>query len=240
MCGYRVRCPVPALRSPAAFVWCSLCGAGPSREERRVLRRAVRGRQGGRAPHDTAGGDGDDAPGAWVSLIGRRFEVDRCRPRQVQQVPGREVGDEQAGPLVEVQVAERIDSIVPPASEEVRRALCHARQVIQAVAEQPSSPQALEAFNGLLTHGRRQRVLTAAAPLSRVVVDSPKWMVPWLAADEYVDLLLTRPDRIKRCMHPECVLWYLDTSRSGTRRWCSMSVCGNRTKATRHYQRQTG
>jgi predicted RNA-binding Zn ribbon-like protein len=130
-------------------------------------------------------------------------------------------------------------SVVPPASEEVRRALRHARQVIQDVAEQPSSPQALDAFNSLLVHGRHQRMLTAAAPVDRVVMDSPEWTVPWLAADEYVDLLLTRPDRIKHCVHPECVLWYLDTSRSGTRRWCSMSVCGNRIKATRHYQRRT-
>lgn len=135
------------------------------------------------------------------------------------------------------------DGAVPPtpasASEEVRHALRHARQVIRAVAEQPSDPEALEAFNGLLSHGRRERRLTTAAPVARVVIDSPEWTVPWLAADEYVDLVLTCPDRIKRCVHPECVLWYLDTSRSGTRRWCSMSVCGNRTKATRHYQRRT-
>jgi predicted RNA-binding Zn ribbon-like protein len=131
------------------------------------------------------------------------------------------------------------DSTVPPASEEVRRALCQARQVIQAVAEQPSAPQALDAFNRLLKHGRRERMLTAAAPAALVVVDSPEWTVPWLAAEEYVDLLLTCPDRVKRCVHPECVLWYLDTSRSGTRRWCSMSGCGNRAKATRHYRRQT-
>jgi hypothetical protein len=94
------------------------------------------------------------------------------------------------------------DSIVPPASEEVRSALRQARQVIQAVAERPSSPQALDAFNRLLAHGRRERMLTAAAPVDRVVMDSPEWTVPWLAADECVELLLTRPDRIKRCVHP--------------------------------------
>jgi predicted RNA-binding Zn ribbon-like protein len=131
------------------------------------------------------------------------------------------------------------DSIVPPASEEARHALRHARQVIQAVAEQPSSPQALDAFNRLLKHGHRERMLASAAPVARLVIDSPEWTVPWLAADEYVDLLLNSPDRIKHCRHPECVLWYLDTSRSGTRQWCSMSVCGNRAKATRHYQRRT-
>ncbi|OPX12458.1 CGNR zinc finger domain-containing protein, partial [Gordonia sp. i37] len=48
------------------------------------------------------------------------------------------------------------------------------------------------------------------------------------------------PDRIRQCQHPQCVLWYLDTSRSGTRRWCSMAICGNRTKARRHQQAQAG
>lgn len=131
------------------------------------------------------------------------------------------------------------DSVVSPASEETARALRHARQVIRSVAERPSSSQALDAFNRLLRRGRRERVLTATAPLTRVVVDSPEWTVPWLAADEYVDLVATRPGRVKQCVHPDCVLWYLDTSRSGTRRWCSMSLCGNRAKATRHYRRRT-
>jgi predicted RNA-binding Zn ribbon-like protein len=130
-------------------------------------------------------------------------------------------------------------SVVPPASEEVLHALRQARQVIQDVAEQPASPPALDSFNRLLAHGHRDRMLTTTTPVDRVIVDSLEWTVPWLAADEYVDLLLSRPDRIKRCVHPACVLWYLDTSRSGTRRWCSMSICGNRTKAVRHYQRRT-
>jgi predicted RNA-binding Zn ribbon-like protein len=34
------------------------------------------------------------------------------------------------------------------------------------------------------------------------------------------------------------VLWFHDTTRSGTRRWCSMTACGNRLKARRHYRRQ--
>lgn len=78
--------------------------------------------------------------------------------------------------------------------------------------------------------------MDTAGPASSVTIDDPAWLVPWLAAETYLDLLTTRPDRIRQCQRPQCVLWYLDTSRSGTRRWCSMAVCGNRTKAQRHHR----
>jgi predicted RNA-binding Zn ribbon-like protein len=32
-------------------------------------------------------------------------------------------------------------------------------------------------------------------------------------------------------------LWLYDTTRNSTRRWCSMTTCGNRAKAQRHYDR---
>ena len=41
---------------------------------------------------------------------------------------------------------------------------------------------------------------------------------------------LGRPDRIRTCSAGDCGVMYLDTSRSGTRTWCSMSRCGNRHK----------
>jgi predicted RNA-binding Zn ribbon-like protein len=37
-------------------------------------------------------------------------------------------------------------------------------------------------------------------------------------------------DRLKLCAQPICAMLFLDTSRSGQRRWCSMNVCGNREK----------
>lgn len=36
---------------------------------------------------------------------------------------------------------------------------------------------------------------------------------------------------IRKCAWPTCALYFLDTSRKGDRRWCSMSGCGNRAKA---------
>jgi predicted RNA-binding Zn ribbon-like protein len=37
--------------------------------------------------------------------------------------------------------------------------------------------------------------------------------------------------RIRRCSGTGCTLIFVDTSRPGRRRWCSMERCGNRTKA---------
>ncbi|OAP40564.1 hypothetical protein AU381_01235 [Sinorhizobium glycinis] len=43
------------------------------------------------------------------------------------------------------------------------------------------------------------------------------------------------PDRLKIC--PNCEWLFLDRSRNRSRTWCDMAVCGNRTKAKRHYRR---
>lgn len=49
-----------------------------------------------------------------------------------------------------------------------------------------------------------------------------------------------RPGRLRPCANGECRLFLLDRSRGGTGRWCSMSGCGNRMKARRHYSRTVG
>lgn len=36
---------------------------------------------------------------------------------------------------------------------------------------------------------------------------------------------------VRQCQSPTCTLYFLDTSRKGDRRWCSMSACGNKAKA---------
>lgn len=51
------------------------------------------------------------------------------------------------------------------------------------------------------------------------------------------ELQADMPGRLRPCANDECRLFLLDRSRSGTGRWCSMSDCGNRMKARRHYSR---
>lgn len=45
--------------------------------------------------------------------------------------------------------------------------------------------------------------------------------------------------RLRHCDAEDCDLLYLDASRAGSRRWCSMQRCGNRDKVRRHRARQS-
>lgn len=41
---------------------------------------------------------------------------------------------------------------------------------------------------------------------------------------------------LRQCPGDGCAWLFLDTSRNKSRRWCTMEVCGNRSKARRHYE----
>ncbi len=62
----------------------------------------------------------------------------------------------------------------------------------------------------------RYRLVEAAMSL----VHSPRW------------------ERIKRC--PRCSWFFLDISKNGSRRWCSMAMCGSATKSRNYYRRTRG
>ncbi|GAA2337773.1 CGNR zinc finger domain-containing protein [Dactylosporangium salmoneum] len=55
-----------------------------------------------------------------------------------------------------------------------------------------------------------------------------------LIARDTLDLV-TSPavDRLRECADPSCHAVFLDASRPGSRRWCSMDSCGNRAKKQR-------
>jgi predicted RNA-binding Zn ribbon-like protein len=57
--------------------------------------------------------------------------------------------------------------------------------------------------------------------------------VLWSAADLFAGGQLAR---VRQCANPDCGWLFLDHSKTANRRWCSMSACGNRAKAHRHYQ----
>lgn len=45
---------------------------------------------------------------------------------------------------------------------------------------------------------------------------------------------------IRRCEHPECILWFYDRTKAHKRRWCSMALCGNRHKVAEFRKRKLG
>jgi predicted RNA-binding Zn ribbon-like protein len=50
--------------------------------------------------------------------------------------------------------------------------------------------------------------------------------------------LFTKADRSRLRKCGQCVLHFLDTSKKGTRRWCSMQLCGNRLKVAAYARRK--
>jgi len=50
--------------------------------------------------------------------------------------------------------------------------------------------------------------------------------------------LFTEADRTRHRKCRQCVLHFLDTSKKGTRRWCSMQLCGNRLKVAAYARRK--
>ena len=65
---------------------------------------------------------------------------------------------------------------------------------------------------------------------------TPQAMLAAIAQDA-VELFSVSPGRIRACAAEDCRLIFVDTSRSSSRRWCSMQRCGNRAKTRAHYQR---
>jgi predicted RNA-binding Zn ribbon-like protein len=96
--------------------------------------------------------------------------------------------------------------------------------------------------------------LTSRSPprLHRDSDGSPKWdlgshrtlmeNILWPIVFDAANLLVSdHRTRIRMCSDDTCGWMFLDMSRAGNRRWCSMSDCGNRDKARRHRaQTQTG
>jgi predicted RNA-binding Zn ribbon-like protein len=98
----------------------------------------------------------------------------------------------------------------------------------------------LEELNRLMAqHPMRTRLRIAGKGLTKKLYFEPKQPHDLLAplaqgaAELFADV---EPGRVRKCAH--CVLHFHDTSKKGTRRWCSMRLCGNREKVAAYAARQ--
>jgi predicted RNA-binding Zn ribbon-like protein len=86
-----------------------------------------------------------------------------------------------------------------------------------------------------------RRYLTDARQLPDIGPDGVNWSLeadwPARVVLAWGELERDMPGRLRPCANEECRLFLIDHSRAGTARWCSMSGCGNRMKARRHYSR---
>lgn len=101
---------------------------------------------------------------------------------------------------------------------------------------------ALEETNRLL---QEPRSIFALSDTMRGTKLQQKWIVGQPAdlsrpiAFAFARLLTDQHSgRLRKCQNPECILFFLDTSKSGTRTWCSMNICGNKMRIAAFRKRQ--
>ena len=117
-----------------------------------------------------------------------------------------------------------------------------------------------EAFSALL---RKQKIaLEWTEPVNEIlriteghdelVPQGGGWRLEFIAREGGLDWLLAAvarsgaeivaegsQARLRRCANPRCGLFFYDTSRTRQRRWCSMALCGNRSKVAAFARRHS-
>jgi predicted RNA-binding Zn ribbon-like protein len=134
-------------------------------------------------------------------------------------------------------------------SESALAAARRAREVIfsvfAAVAEGREVPEgALRELRNLVDSARRRKTLRfdgTGVSWAWTEREGDLGQVVRRVIDSAVDLLTGESiSRVKICDGPGCRWLFLDASRNGKRRWCDMTICGNRTKVRRHYRKSRG
>ena len=116
------------------------------------------------------------------------------------------------------------------------------RRMAEALATGRPVPAAvIPAINRELRRVRRFQELARTAKgyeVRKRSDDGPKGLLALIAQSAAELLAGEGRSRVRRCGNPACILYFYDTTRSHTRRWCSMAGCGNRMKVAAHYRRQ--
>ena len=121
-------------------------------------------------------------------------------------------------------LAEHTEPGLPPGD------LVAARAALRAVVRGEASPETLAPF----LDGVASRPAATSDGLEWTLRGDSVVVRAILAWDE---LRASAPGRLKPCANTACQRFLLDRSKANNARWCSMSACGNRMKARRHYER---
>jgi predicted RNA-binding Zn ribbon-like protein len=119
------------------------------------------------------------------------------------------------------------------------------RAILRSMAEQISTGQAvshqvIEALNGWLAQRKGYHMLSRTEDgyeLTTCYEEGAGGCLAPIAESAAGGLAYADLKLVRKCEDPQCILYFYDTSKSHTRRWCSMDLCGNRSKVAAHYQR---
>jgi predicted RNA-binding Zn ribbon-like protein len=111
------------------------------------------------------------------------------------------------------------------------------RLVTASIGGAPLPARDLAAVNAAARHPCRTPRLGPRGEL-RWDDDEPLTAALSAVARDVIELIGgPQADRIRECAAPDCAFLFVDTSRSGVRRWCAASRCGNREHVRKHRSR---
>jgi predicted RNA-binding Zn ribbon-like protein len=128
---------------------------------------------------------------------------------------------------------------------EARKLRATLRQMLeQIVRARPIAASTVETINVLLArpigHAELVRTRHGFVRRLRFGLRAPvDLLVP--VAEAACDLLCHADfSLVRKCENPPCLRYFYDLSKNHARRWCSMTVCGNRAKVAAHRRRIQG
>jgi len=125
----------------------------------------------------------------------------------------------------------------------IRRLRESLRAIFSAVVQQKHYPASwVEPINEILriTEGHDELVAHDGGWSLQFVAREGglEWLLAAIARSA-AELLVEGPQApIRRCANPGCRLFFYDDSRTHRRRWCSMKLCGNRSKVAAFLKRK--
>jgi predicted RNA-binding Zn ribbon-like protein len=138
-------------------------------------------------------------------------------------------------------VAAGLATTLPDANESDLAQALSLREAIYVLAnaqvrDLPTPPDAREILNTTAVGSAAVPRLSAAGVVE--LVGSTAALLATLAREAIYLFGDEAAYHIGQCQSPTCTLFFVDTSRSGDRRWCSMAGCGNKAKVTDFRRRQ--
>jgi predicted RNA-binding Zn ribbon-like protein len=131
----------------------------------------------------------------------------------------------------------------PRAAVFLQELLTFRERLRAAVVRQEAGYQVSDAFVSELNSMLKQHPSVIALQwksqkLNREIVVEPEvpndiWALIAIAVAELLSDV--SPVRLRKC--EACIVHFLDTSKKGSRRWCSMNICGNKIKVAAYQQR---
>jgi predicted RNA-binding Zn ribbon-like protein len=111
------------------------------------------------------------------------------------------------------------------------------RSFLRASRGEPQQERDLDTINSFAADEPPVVRLTENGEMVRVAIDPVAGALAEVARDA-VALIARQAKRLRVCARAGCGAIFLDASRPGRRRWCSMRRCGNREKVAGYRARQ--